>query len=150
MSDAATRTRYASDTEGKICLLLDIRGQARDRTLQVFSYGKNEVVSIPRFRWESRVPQIVIETPHAKRWAAVTVPRWYRNKYGLFNPPLAQVVSGFCQQNSIDTRTDQEKRDDSERSLAQYVVDRENRYRRLPGQKYAMSKRDYVSARAFQ
>jgi hypothetical protein len=146
---ARTPTRYAADRDGKICLLLDVRGQARDRTLQVFSYGMNEVVSIPRFKWDSRIPLITIETPQAKRWAAVTVPRWYRNKYGLFEPPLAPVMSGFCRQNIVDARADHEKRDDAERSLAQYVVDSENKYRRLPGQHLPDVKADRRNANIF-
>lgn len=144
-----TITRYASDSDGLVCLLLDIRGNARDRTLEVFSYGKGEVVSIPRFKWASRIPQIKIETPDAKRWAAVTVPRWYRNKYGLFAPDLPPIDTGFCQQFKIETRTDQQKRDDAERDLAQYIVKRENKYRRLEGQRWNAFKSDRRNGNIF-
>lgn len=148
---AAFRTKYAADPDGMVCLLLDIRGNARDRTLQVFSYGKGEIVNLPRFKYGTREPQIVIETPNAKRWAAVTVPRWYRNKYGLFGGPAQEpVMSGFCREHCTDMRTPQMVRDEGERELALYVVSRENRYRRMPGQRAGMTQRDYVSARAFE
>jgi hypothetical protein len=149
MSTAA-RTRYAADTDGMVCLLLDIRGQARPNSLQVFSYSKGRVVSLPRRRRDGR--EIVrIETPNAKRWAAVSVPRWLALAEGLYGKPeLPPVMTDFCREHSTDMRTPQMIRDDAERSLAQYVVESENRYRKLPGQVAGFSKLDYVSGRAFQ
>ena len=68
MPSTARQTKYAADRNGPICLLLDVRGQAREHSLQVWSYGKRRVVSIPR-------KVIRIETPDNQRWLAVTVPR---------------------------------------------------------------------------
>lgn len=143
MPSTARQTRYAADRNGPICLLLDVRGQAREQSLQVWSYGKRRVVSIPR-------KLIRIETEHAKRWAAVTVPRWLANVEGLHGrPDLHPVMSGFCRQQAVDTRTDIEKRDDAERSLAQFVVDQANKYRRLPGQRMGSMKKDRLNANIF-
>lgn len=150
MMTALKRTRYATDTDGMICLLLDIRGQARPNSLQVFSYSQGKVVNLPRRQRDGR-DLIRIETPEAKRWAAVSVPRWLANREGLHGKPdLQPVMSGFCRQFTPDTRTAQERIDDGERSLAEYVVSRENKYRRTPDQRAGFSKRDYISGRAFQ
>jgi len=143
MPSTARQTKYAADRNGPICLLLDVRGQAREHSLQVYSYGKRKVVSIPR-------KMIRLETEGVKRWAAVTVPRWLANAEGLHGrPELPPVMSGFCRDRTVDTRTEIEKRDDAERALAQYVVDQENKYRRLPGQHISSHKRDRFNANIF-
>lgn len=142
MTSAAAKTRYAANTDGMVCLLLDIRGQARAQSLQVFSYSKGRVVNLPRARRDGR-PIIRIETPDAKRWAAVSVPRWLAQAEGLYGKPdLQPVMSGFCREHCYDMRTPQMIRDDAERSLAQYIVDRENRYRRMPGGRLRDGKSD--------
>ena len=139
MPSARLQTRYAADRNGPICLLLDVRGQARDRTIQVYSYGKKKVVSIPR-------KCIRIETEGAKRWAAVTVPRWLANVEGLHGrPDLQPVMSGFCRDKQGIKLT----RDDAERELAQFVVDQQNRHRRLPGQLPGNFKADRRNANIF-
>lgn len=136
------RTRYASDTDGMVCLLLDVRGQARPNSLQVYSYSKGKVVSLP-MKFRNGRDLIRIETPDAKRWAAVSVPRWLINKEGLYGKPdLPPIVPGFCLQSAIDPRSAQQIRDDGERALAEYIVSRENKYRKLPGQRLAPGKAD--------
>lgn len=143
MPSTARQTKYAADRNGPICLLLDVRGQAREHSLQVYSYGKRRVVSIPR-------KVIRIETDGAKRWAAVTVPRWLANAEGLHGfPDLPPVMSGFCRQHTVDDRTDIQKRDDAERELAQFVVDQANRFRRLPGQRLNAHKADRFNGHSF-
>jgi hypothetical protein len=147
MPSTATRTRYAADTDGMVCLLLDIRGQARPNSLQVFSYSLGKIVDLPTGAYKNgprRGRKIIRnETPDAKRWAAVSVPRWLAQAEGLYGrPQLPPIISGFCREFTPDTRSDQEKRDDGERELAQYIVDRENRYRRLPGQRLQFGKSD--------
>lgn len=140
---AVRKTRYAADRDGMICLLLDIRGQARAYSLQVFSYSKGAVVNLPR-------SQIKIETENAKRWAAVSVPRWLAQREGLYGKPeLPAVVTGFCLAKTGDTRTAIQKRDDAERSLAQYVVDERNKYRLLPGQRLNSHKADRFNGHLF-
>lgn len=147
---ALKKTRWAADTDGMVCLLLDIRGQARPNSLQVFSYSKGCVVNLPRRQKNGR-EMVRIETPEAKRWAAVSVPRWLANREGLYGKPdLPPVMSGFCREFSVDTRTVQERMDDGERSLAEYVVSQQNKYRRLPGQNMGFGKRDYSMGRAFE
>ena len=139
MPSARFQTRYAADRNGPICLLLDVRGQARDRTIEVYSYGKRKVVSIPR-------KCIRIETEGTKRWAAVTVPRWLANVEGLHGrPDLHPVMSGFCR-DKLGVKLTQ---DDAERELAQFVVDQQNRFRRLPGQHLNSHKRDRFNANIF-
>lgn len=143
MPAAVKRTRYAADRNGPICLLLDVRGQARDATIQVYSYGKGKIVSIPR-------KVIKIETEGAMRWAAVTVPRWLANAEGLHGKPeFAAVPAGFSLAKLGDTRSQQQKRDDAERSLAQYIVDQQNKYRRLPGQRLNSHKADRRNGHLF-
>jgi len=143
MPSTARQTKYAADRNGPICLLLDVRGQAREHSLQVYSYGKRKVVSIPR-------KMIRLETEGVKRWAAVTVPRWLANAEGLHGmPELPPVMSGFCRDRTVDTRTDIEKRDDAERALAQYVVDQENKYRPSPGRRLTNFKGDRRNANIF-
>jgi hypothetical protein len=143
MPSPARQTKYAADRNGPICLLLDVRGQAREHSLQVYSYGKRKVVSIPR-------KMIRLETEGVKRWAAVTVPRWLANAEGLHGrPELPPVMSGFCRDRMVDTRTDTEKRDDAERALAEYIVDQENKYRQSPGRRLANFKGDRRNANIF-
>lgn len=148
---AATRAQARFDERGDlVCLLLDIRGQARAQSLQVFSYSKGRVVNLPRFK-RGGGAIIRIETPDAKRWAAVSVPRWLAAAEGLYGKPdLPPVMTEFCRERCTDMRTPQMIHDDGERELAEYIVDRENKYRRLPGQTLGMTRREYASARAFE
>lgn len=149
MPSRARQTRYAADDDGMVCLLLDVRSRARPNYIRVFSYTKGELVNLPYRRRDGR-DLIKIDTPDAKRWAAISVPRWLANKEALHGKPdLPDVMSNFCRQQTVDTRTDQEQRDDAERALAQYVVDRENRYRRLPGQHITSVKGDRRNANIF-
>src|SRR5258708_33180788 len=149
MPSSATRTKYAADTDGTVCLLLDIRGQARPNSLQVFSYSKDRVVSLPRRRRDGR-ELIRVETPDAKRWAAISLPRWLAQAEGLYGKPeLPALMSGFCREHSTDMRSPQMIRDDAERELAQYIVDRENKYRKLPGQTLNSFKGDRRNANIF-
>lgn len=137
-------TRYAADRDGMICLLLDLRGQARERTLEVWSYSKRKVVHLPRLL-------IKIETENAKRWAAVSVPRWLANDRGLYGKPdLPPVMSEFTREHCTDMRTPQMIRDEGERALAEYVVSQQNRYRRLPGQRLHNVKADRFNGSIFQ
>jgi hypothetical protein len=133
------QTAYAADRDGPICLLLDVRGQAREHSLQVYSYGKKQVVSIPR-----RLARI--ETIGANRWAAITVPRWLANREGLHGQPdLAPVTPGFCRDKQGETLPEE----DAERAMAQFVVDNQNRYRRRQGQSWATFKADRRNANIF-
>lgn len=123
----AKPSRTASATSDMLCLLLDVRGNARPQSLQVWSYAKGKVVNLPR-------SLIRMETPNAKRWHAVTVPRWLMTREGLYHPH-DRVMTDFCRGAAPDERSEQEKRDDAEKSLAQTACDMSNRYRRLPGQR---------------
>ena len=143
MTAPARKTRYAADRDGIVCLLLDIRGQARAHSLQVYSYSKSKVVNLPR-------SQIKIETENAKRWAAVSVPRWLAQREGLHGKPdLPPVMSAFCREHCTDMRTPQMIRDDGERKLAEYIVDQQNRYRRLPGERLSDGKSDLRNGAIF-
>lgn len=122
----AKQSRAAAATDDTLCLLLDVRGQSRPQSLQVWSYAKQKVVSLPR-------SLIRMQTPNAKRWHAVMVPRWLMTREGLYHAHEREP-SAVAQESIVDTRTRQERCDDAERSLAQTVCDMENRYRRLPGQ----------------
>jgi hypothetical protein len=150
----ALKTRYAADTDGMVCLLLDIRSQARPNSLLVFSYSKGRVVSLPTGAYKSgpKAGRAIIrnETPNAKRWAAVSVPRWLANSEGLYGKPnLPPVMSEFCREHCTDMRTPQMKQDDAERALAQYVVDHENKYRKLPGERLQDGKSDLRNGSIF-
>lgn len=150
MSRALKRTRYAADTDGMVCLLLDIRGQARPNSLQVFSYSKGCVVNLPRFQRDGR-PMIRIDTPDAKRWAAVSVPRWLAQREGLYGKPdLPPIPPGFCREHSTDMRSPQMILEEAERAIAEWRVSENNKYRRLPGQTWGMGKADYGMAKSFQ
>lgn len=143
MPGTATRTRYAADTDGMVCLLLDVRGQARPNSLQVFSYSKGRVVSLPRRRRDGR--EIVrIETPNAKRWSAVSVPRWLATAEGLYGKP--QFPTRDNPDYSANMYTPQMRTDEHERCLAEYIISVENRYRRLPGQIWQDGKADLRNA----
>lgn len=147
---SSTATRYAEDRYGLVCLLLDVRSQLSPYNLVVWSYARGCTVKLP-YKYRNGTPLIRNETPDNKRWAAVSVPRWLANREGLYGKPaLPDVETEFCRQTHEDTRTNDEKRDDHERSLAQWVVDRENRYRRLPGQRWAPSSKDYVNGRIME
>jgi hypothetical protein len=133
------QTRYAADRDGPICLLLEVRGDAREHSLQVYSYGKKQVVNLPR-------KLIRVETAGANRWAAITVPRWLANREGLHgNPDHAPVMSGFCRDKLGVSMTP----DDAERAMAQFVVDHQNRYRRRQGQSWSTFKADRRNANIF-
>lgn len=138
MTSAATRTRHASNTDGMVCLLLDVRGRARANTIQVFSYSKGRVVSLPAGNYRSGPktgrPIIRNETPNAHRWAAISVPRWLAVAEGLYGKPdLPPVMNAFCREHCTDMRTPQMIRDDAERALAQFIVDRANLYAKQDG-----------------
>jgi hypothetical protein len=133
-----------------ICLLLDIRGQAKPHSLLVWSYKYQQIVKLP-YLYRNGRQLIRNETPEAKRWAAVSVPRWLVNRECLHTlPNLPPSMPEFCREHCTDMRTPQMIRDDGERALAEFVVDRENRYRRTPGQSWGFTKNDYASARAFE
>lgn len=132
MSRIVRQTRYAADRDGLVCLLLDVRGQAREHSVQVYSYGKKRVVSIPR-------KLIQLETPENKRWSAISVPRWLANREGLHgHPRLDPVMPGFCRDKQGVSLT----AEDAEREMAQWVVNHKNKYRRLPGQRLISHKAD--------
>ena len=142
MPSTARRTRYAAATDAMVCLLLDIRGRARENSLQVYSYAQRKVVNLPR-------RMIVIETPDAKRWAAISVPRWLINREALWGGPnLAPVMSGFCRAHSYDMRTPAMIRDEGERALAEFICGQQNKYRRLPGE-FAPGKSDLRNGAIF-
>lgn len=150
MPNTAKRTRYAAAYDDWICLLLDVRGQASPYNLLVWSYGKNAAVKLS-YKYRNGKPMIRNETPESKRWCAVSVPRWLANKEGLHGKPdLPAVETEFCRASHEDTRTEQQKRDDHERSLAQFVVDHQNKYTKLPGQRWGMAKSDYSNGRAME
>lgn len=125
MTALARQTRYASDREGKLCVLCDVRGQARPASIQVWSHSKGAIVNLPR-------RLITIETPNYKRWVAISMPRWLMNREALWYAP-PPVMSEFCRHHSQEMRMPQMIADDGERSIAQYIVERNNRYRRTPG-----------------
>lgn len=147
MTSTAKRTRYASDTEGLVCLLLDVRGQASPYSLRVWSYSKNKAVNLA-YRYRDGRELTRNETPTAKRWCAVSVPRWLANKEGLYGKP--QFPPRDNHDFSSNMYTPQQRRDIAERDIAEYVVGRENKYRRLPGQNWGFTKADARSARMFQ
>jgi hypothetical protein len=143
MPSSRLKTRYAADRDGLVCLLLDVRGNAREFSIQVYSPGKKRVVNLPR-------KAVQVETPDNKRWTAISVPRWLANTEGLYgNPDLHPVPTGFCLAKTGDTRTDQQKQDDAERSMAQWVVDHKNKYKRLPGQRWNSHKADRRNGNIF-
>jgi hypothetical protein len=118
---------------------LDVRGDAREHSLQVYSYGKKQVVNLPR-------KLIKVETEGANRWAAITVPRWLANREGLHgNPDHAPVMPGFCRDKQGVKLTPE----DAEREMAQWVVDNQNRYRRRQGERWAALKADRRNANIF-
>lgn len=123
MAHARRRQPASAD---RLCLILELKGQARPKSLQVWSYAKNKTVSLPR-------SLIQIETPNATRFAAATVPRWLMNREGLwFRHPRS--IPEFCRQSSADERSAQQRRDDAEFSAAEATCDLKNRYIRLPDQ----------------
>lgn len=149
MASAAKRSRYASDSDGMVCLVLDVRSRARPNFIQVFSYTKGKTVNLPYRRRDGR-DLIRLETPDAKRWAAISVPRWLANKEALHGKPIQPPEhTGFTAQFHEDTRTHQQKRDDHEREMAQFVVDRENRHRLTPGKRRNDFKVDRRNANIF-
>ncbi|MBR1230236.1 hypothetical protein JQ600_35665 [Bradyrhizobium sp. AUGA SZCCT0176] len=143
MPSAVRRTKYAAATDAMVCLMLDIRGRARENSLQAYSYGLKKVVNLPR-------KLIVIETPDARRWAAISVPRWLINREMLWSKPdLPPIMSAFCRDRSYDMRTPTMIRDEGERALAEYIASQQNKYRLLPGQHLSNHKFDRFSGNAF-
>lgn len=132
MPYARKQTRYAADRDGLVCLLLDVRKRFSPHKISVWSYSRNAMVDL--FYQDRAGRQLIqIETPEAKRWHAISVPRWLAVRAGLYaGPDLPPVMSGFCRDKLGETLT----AEDAERSLAQFVVDQKNRNRRLPGQNW--------------
>ena len=142
MPSTTTRTRYAADTDGMVCLLLDVRGKVSPYSLLIWSYGKNKLVKLS-YRYRNGRELIRDETPEAQRWAAVSVPRWLANREGLYGKPnLSPVMAGFCRDLCTDMRTPRMIHDDGERELAEFIVSEKNRYRKLPGQRLQDGKTD--------
>lgn len=126
MPALARQTKYAQNHSGMICVLCDVRGQARRASIQVWSHSKKQTISLPR-------SLVKIETPDARRWMAISMPRWLMNREGIWfrhSKPMPE----FCRQFQTDTRSNEEKADDFEKSLAHTICDQHNRYRRLPDQ----------------
>jgi hypothetical protein len=149
MPSTARQTKYAANQDRNICMLLDVRGNARDLTLQVWSPGEGKIVNLPRFEFGTRTPRITNHTPDHQRWCAITVPAWYRKRYGLYGYNLPPVMSGFCRLHAPDHRTVEMVREDAERDISEYIISQQNRYRRLPGQRLSSHKADRFNGNIF-
>lgn len=123
--------RRQSRANERLCLVLELRGQAREKSIQVFSAGKNKVVSIPR-------SLIQIHMTDAQYYCAVTVPRWLMHREGLYASTPATKPSPWPQR---DERTIQEIKANGDAERAIFIAAYENRYRRMPGQSYDVSPR---------
>lgn len=116
-----------------VCILADIRNQSRPASLQIWSYGLEKVVSLPR-------KLIRNHTHEAQRWAAVSAPRWLVNKERLWGGPATPYVPR--DDNCTDMKTLQMAREDGERDVAEYVIKRENRHTLRPGERWQEGKAD--------
>lgn len=74
------RKKPAPDPDSMTCLLCDIRGQAREKSLQVWSHGKGAIVNVPRSK-------IQVLNPEHGHWAAIVIPRWLARAEGLYGIP---------------------------------------------------------------
>jgi hypothetical protein len=116
-----------------VCILADIRNNSRPASLQIWSYGLEKVVSLPR-------KLIRNHTHEAQRWAAISAPRWLVNKERLWGGPATPHVprSDYC----TDMKTPQMSREDGERDVAEYVINRENRHIKRPGEHWEHGRSD--------
>jgi hypothetical protein len=112
-----------------VCILADIRNNSRPASLQIWSYGLEKVVSLPR-------KLIRNHTHEAQRWAAISAPRWLVNKERLWGGPPGQHIERT--DYSMDMQTPTMAREHGERTTAEYVIRRENEYVRRPGQRMSI------------
>lgn len=105
-------TKYAADKNGIITLLVDVRGQAQERSIRVWSPGKKKAINLPR-------SLIQIHNDEFRRWAAVSLPRWLANDRGLHGATVEpynkadeaeQRLAKWKMENVIATRRFDERR----------------------------------------
>jgi hypothetical protein len=117
--------------EPSICLLLDVRGQARPNSIQVWSYSKRKIVSLGRFYTTGArrgLPMAEIVSHGTKRWCAVNVPKWMAAREGLYGRPQKNP-NAFCREGmGPDTRSPEQKADDHDQDIAQIAVDAASGY----------------------
>ncbi|MDB5618538.1 hypothetical protein [Tardiphaga sp.] len=65
------------DPKESVCILADVRDQSRPASVQVYSYGKEKIINLPR-------SIMTVHTPRATHWWAVSIPRWLVDKEGLW------------------------------------------------------------------
>lgn len=104
------RGRSRGSPKDMICILADVRG-VRPASLQVWCETTQKVVNLPRSLMR-------IQTIHAKRCFAISLPRWLVDKEHLWTEPKFE---GDC--------------DPAEINLAKYAATSENRYVQMPGQR---------------
>ncbi|MDB5550639.1 MAG: hypothetical protein JWL86_623 [Rhizobium sp.] len=118
------------DPNASVCLLLDVRGKDRANSIQVWSYIKGKIVSLPlRFTAGAKAgkPMIEVLSRDTKRWHAVRVPKWLARREGLYGHPR-QNPNAFCRDGmGLDTRTREQIDDDHDQDIAQIACDFANR-----------------------
>lgn len=102
---AAARRKPAPEPDSKTCLLCDIRGQARDKSIQIWSHGKQRAVDVPR-------SLIEVLNPDHGHWAAIVMPRWKAREQGLYGIPANTAAA--------DPKT--EMVDRAERAIAELSI----------------------------
>lgn len=142
------QARYAASRATYICVLLDVRNQAKPKSLQVWSKRKGKIVNLPR-KDRDGFPIIEIISREFNRWAAVDVPRWLIDAESLWDDG-SEESAVFERSQMIGPQLCQQIRDDAEWRLEKYEVDYANKYRRLPGQHLGWTRGEYASARAFE
>lgn len=136
----ARRTRYAANLPAKICVLVELAEPAKTHGVTILT-NTPEGRQFLAFKTRNPIADVTLETEGAKRWAAITMTRWLRNKVKPRGCTLPPVMTEWCRAQTIDTRSDSERWDDNERARAEYAVKSNNRGRLDDGQRWAESKR---------
>lgn len=134
------RTRYAADLPAKICVLVELVEPAKPHGVTILT-NTPEGRQFLAFKTRNPIADVTLETEGARHWAAITMTRWLRNKVKPRGCALPPVMTEWLRAQTIDTRSYDERRDDSERERAEYAVKSNNRGRLDDGQRWAESKR---------
>jgi hypothetical protein len=139
VTELAFGDRYSRSKKTRnepICILADVRGESAG-AWRVYSWTTKKLVNLPK-------SLIEMHTKGARRWHAISVPRWLVNKEGLWSAPVCPPPRS---EDCTDMRTMEMMRDEGDIEIARYLVADKNKYTPLPGQRMSVGGGDLDGGR---
>jgi hypothetical protein len=110
VTELAFGRQKGTNPRESVCILADIRDQSKPASVQVWSYGKEKIVNLPR-------SVLKVHTPRSVKWWAISLPRWLADREGLWGGEPAAIGG------------------DAERAEAESIIALKNRTILRPGQR---------------